>query len=180
LKQDAYAIAGQPFQPGVSPKQLGEIFFDKLGLPVIKKTATGARSTDEEVLEKLAEDYPLPAKHFGAPPLSKLKGTYTDKLAQLANPRTGRVHTHYAQAVAGDRTLVQQRPQSAEHPDPHARGSQGARGFCGAYRARDRQRRLQPNRAAHHGASQRRSERCSEPFTKGWTCTKPLRPRCLA
>ena len=99
LEQEAYEIAGQPFNLG-SPKQLGEIFFDKLGLPVIKKTATGARSTDEEVLEKLAEDYPLPAKILEHRGLSKLKGTYTDKLAQLAHPRTGRVHTHYAQAVA--------------------------------------------------------------------------------
>lgn len=99
LEQEAYEIAGQPFNLG-SPKQLGEIFFDKLGLPVIKKTATGARSTDEEVLEKLAEDYPLPAKILEHRSLSKLKGTYTDKLAQLALPRTGRVHTHYAQAVA--------------------------------------------------------------------------------
>ena len=99
LETDAYAIAGQPFNLA-SPKQLGEIFFDKLGLPVIKKTATGARSTDEEVLEKLAEDYPLPAKILEHRSLSKLKGTYTDKLAQMAVPRTGRVHTHYAQAVA--------------------------------------------------------------------------------
>ncbi len=99
LEQEAYDIAGQPFNLG-SPKQLGEIFFDKLGMPVVKKTATGARSTDEEVLEKLAEDYPLPAKLLEHRSLSKLKGTYTDKLAQLALPRTGRVHTHYAQAVA--------------------------------------------------------------------------------
>ena len=99
LEQEAYDIAGQPFNLG-SPKQLGEIFFDKLGMPVVKKTATGARSTDEEVLEKLAEDYPLPAKLLEHRSLSKLKGTYTDKLAQLADPRTGRVHTHYAQAVA--------------------------------------------------------------------------------
>ena len=99
LEQEAYEIAGQPFNLG-SPKQLGEIFFDKLGMPVVKKTATGARSTDEEVLEKLAEDYPLPAKLLEHRSLSKLKGTYTDKLAQLALPRTGRVHTHYAQAVA--------------------------------------------------------------------------------
>jgi len=99
LETEAYEIAGQPFNLA-SPKQLGEIFFDKLGLPVIKKTATGARSTDEEVLEKLAEDYPLPAKLLEHRSLSKLKGTYTDKLAQLALPSTGRVHTHYAQAVA--------------------------------------------------------------------------------
>lgn len=99
LEQEAYEIAGQPFNLG-SPKQLGEIFFDKLGMPVVKKTATGARSTDEEVLEKLAEDYPLPAKLLEHRSLSKLKGTYTDKLSALADPRTGRVHTHYAQAVA--------------------------------------------------------------------------------
>ena len=99
LEAEAYEIAGQPFNLS-SPKQLGEIFFDKLGMPVVKKTATGARSTDEEVLEKLAEDFPLPAKLLEHRGLAKLKGTYTDKLAQLANPRTGRVHTHYAQAVA--------------------------------------------------------------------------------
>ena len=99
LENEAYEIAGQPFNLA-SPKQLGEIFFDKLGMPVVKKTATGARSTDEEVLEKLAEDYPLPAKLLEHRSLSKLKGTYTDKLAQMALPSDGRVHTHYAQAVA--------------------------------------------------------------------------------
>ncbi|MFZ4289796.1 DNA polymerase I [Variovorax sp. HJSM1_2] len=99
LETEAYEIAGQPFNLS-SPKQLGEIFFDKLGMPVVKKTATGARSTDEEVLEKLAEDYPLPAKLLEHRSLSKLKGTYTDKLALLILPRSGRVHTHYAQAVA--------------------------------------------------------------------------------
>jgi DNA polymerase I len=99
LEREAHELAGQPFNLS-SPKQIGEIFFTKLGLPVVKKTATGAPSTDEEVLEKLAEDYPLPAKILEHRGLSKLKGTYTDKLAQLAHPRTGRVHTHYAQAVA--------------------------------------------------------------------------------
>lgn len=99
LETEAYELAGQPFNLG-SPKQIGEIFFGKLGLPVVKKTATGAPSTDEEVLEKLAEDFPLPAKILEHRGLSKLKGTYTDKLATMADPRTGRVHTHYAQAVA--------------------------------------------------------------------------------
>jgi len=99
LEQQAYEIAGQPFNLG-SPKQIGDIFFNKLGLPVVKKTPSGAPSTDEEVLEKLAEDYPLPAKILEHRGLSKLKSTYTDKLAQMALPRTGRVHTHYAQAVA--------------------------------------------------------------------------------
>ena len=99
LEQEAHALAGQPFNLG-SPKQIGEIFFTQMGLPVVKKTATGAPSTDDEVLQKLAEDYPLPAKLLEYRALSKLKGTYTDKLAGLALPSTGRVHTHYAQAVA--------------------------------------------------------------------------------
>jgi DNA polymerase-1 len=99
LEAQAHELAGQPFNLG-SPKQIGEIFFTKLGLPVVKKTPSGAPSTDEEVLEKLAEDYPLPARILEHRSLSKLKGTYTDKLAQMALPRTGRVHTHYAQAVA--------------------------------------------------------------------------------
>ena len=99
LEAQAHELAGQPFNLG-SPKQIGDIFFTKLGLPIVKKTPSGAPSTDEEVLEKLAEDYPLPARILEHRGLSKLKGTYTDKLAQLALPRTGRVHTHYAQAVA--------------------------------------------------------------------------------
>jgi len=99
LEAQAHALAGQPFNLA-SPKQIGEIFFEKLGLPVVKKTATGAPSTDEEVLEKLALDYPLPAKLLEYRGLAKLKNTYTDKLATLANQRTGRVHTHYGQAIA--------------------------------------------------------------------------------
>ncbi len=115
LEQEAYAIAGQPFNLA-SPKQLGEIFFDKLAMPVVKKTATGARSTDEEVLEKLAEDYPLPAKILEHRSLSKLKGTYTDKLGALALPRTGRVHTHYAQAVAVTGRLSSNEPNLQNIP----------------------------------------------------------------
>ena len=99
LEKEAHELAGQPFNLS-SPKQIGEIFFVKLGLPIVKKTPTGSPSTDDEVLQKLAEDYPLPAKILEHRGLAKLKGTYTDKLAQLAHPRTGRVHTHYAQAVA--------------------------------------------------------------------------------
>ena len=99
LERQAHDLAQQPFNLG-SPKQIGEIFFTKLELPVVKKTATGAPSTDEEVLEKLAEDYPLPRVILEHRGLSKLKSTYTDKLAALAYPGDGRVHTHYAQAVA--------------------------------------------------------------------------------
>jgi DNA polymerase-1 len=99
FEQEAYAIAGQPFNLG-SPKQIGEILFGKLGLPVKKKTASGAPSTDEDVLQELAADYPLPARILDHRSLAKLKGTYTDKLPLMVNPATGRVHTNYAQAVA--------------------------------------------------------------------------------
>ncbi|MDO9071951.1 MAG: DNA polymerase I [Rubrivivax sp.] len=99
LEAEAHGIAGQPFNMG-SPKQIGDILFTKLGLPVKKKTATGAPSTDEEVLAELAADYPLPAKILEHRSLAKLKGTYTDKLPLMVNPQTGRVHTNYAQAVA--------------------------------------------------------------------------------
>ncbi len=99
LEQEAYSIAGQPFNLG-SPKQIGEILFGKLGLPVGRKTASGAPSTDEDVLQELSANYPLPGKLLEHRSLSKLKGTYTDKLPAMVNPRTGRVHTNYAQAVA--------------------------------------------------------------------------------
>jgi DNA polymerase I len=121
LETQAHDLAGQPFNLA-SPKQIGEIFFTKLGLPVVKKTATGAPSTDEEVLEKLAEDYPLPAKILEHRGLSKLKGTYTDKLAQLAHPRTGRVHTHYAQAVAVTGRLSSNDPNLQNIPIRTAEG----------------------------------------------------------
>ncbi len=131
LENEAYAIAGQPFNLS-SPKQLGEIFFDKLAMPVVKKTATGARSTDEEVLEKLAEDFPLPAKILEHRGISKLKGTYTDKLAQLALPRTGRVHTHYAQAVAVTGRLSSNDPNLQNIPVKTAEGRRVREAFVAA------------------------------------------------
>jgi DNA polymerase-1 len=99
LEQKAYELAGQPFNLG-SPKQLGEILFGKLGIPVKRKTATGQPSTDEEVLTELAEDYPLPKLLLEHRSLSKLKSTYTDKLPRMINATTGRVHTNYGQATA--------------------------------------------------------------------------------
>lgn len=121
LQTQAHALAGQDFNLA-SPKQIGEIFFTKLGLPVVKKTPNGAPSTDEEVLEKLAQDYPLPATILEHRGLSKLKNTYTDKLAQLANPRTGRVHTHYAQAVAVTGRLSSNEPNLQNIPIKTAEG----------------------------------------------------------
>ena len=121
LEKDAHDLAGQPFNLS-SPKQIGEIFFTKLGLPVVKKTPTGSPSTDDEVLQKLAEDFPLPAKILEHRSLAKLKGTYTDKLAQLAHPRTGRVHTHYAQAVAVTGRLSSNDPNLQNIPIRTAEG----------------------------------------------------------
>ncbi len=99
LEQQAYEAAGQPFNLA-SPKQLGEILFGKMKLPVVKKTATGQPSTDEDVLQELAAEYPLPKLLLEHRALSKLKSTYTDKLPQMVNARTGRVHTNYSQATA--------------------------------------------------------------------------------
>jgi DNA polymerase-1 len=121
LEREAHELAGQPFNLG-SPKQIGDILFVKLGLPVLKKTPSGVASTDEEVLEKLAEDFPLPAKLLEHRGLSKLKGTYTDKLAQMAHPRTGRVHTHYAQAVAVTGRLSSNDPNLQNIPVKTAEG----------------------------------------------------------
>jgi len=99
LEQQAYQAAGQPFNLG-SPKQLGEILFEKMKLPVVKKTATGQPSTDEEVLQELAADYPLPKLLLEHRALTKLKSTYTDKLPLMVDRQTGRVHTSYSQATA--------------------------------------------------------------------------------
>ena len=115
LEARAHEIAGQPFNLG-SPKQLGEILFGKLGLPVKKKTAGGAPSTDEEVLQELAADYPLPATLLEYRGLAKLKSTYTDKLPQMINPDTGRVHTNYAQAVAVTGRLASNEPNLQNIP----------------------------------------------------------------
>jgi DNA polymerase-1 len=115
LEQEAYGLAGQPFNLG-SPKQIGDILFGKLGLPVKRRTASGAPSTDEEVLEELAADYPLPARILEHRGLAKLKGTYTDKLPLMVNPATGRVHTNYAQAVAVTGRLASNDPNLQNIP----------------------------------------------------------------
>ena len=115
LEEQAYVLAGQPFNLA-STKQLQEILFDKLGLPVIQKTPKGAPSTNEEVLEELAFSHELPkvlVEHRG---LSKLKSTYTDKLPQMVNPKTGRVHTSYHQAVTATGRLSSSDPNLQNIP----------------------------------------------------------------
>ena len=115
LEAQAYELAGQPFNLG-SPKQLGEILFGKLGYAPVKKTATGAASTDEEVLEKLAEDYPLPRVLLEWRSFSKLKSTYTDKLPTMVDPVTQRVHTTFSQAVAVTGRLASSDPNLQNIP----------------------------------------------------------------
>jgi len=99
LERKAHELAGGPFNLG-SPKQLSEVLFDRLKLKVVKKTPSGAPSTDEEVLEKLAQDHPICAALLEHRGVAKLKSTYTDKLPRMVHAKTGRVHTNYAQAVA--------------------------------------------------------------------------------
>ncbi len=123
LEHQAYELAGGPFNLG-SPKQIGEIFFGKLQLPVVKKTPSGAPSTDEEVLQKLAEDFPLPKILLEYRGMSKLKSTYTDKLPKMVNRDTGRVHTNYAQAVAVTGRLSSNEPNLQNIP---IRTSEGRR-----------------------------------------------------
>lgn len=115
LEAQAYELAGETFNLG-SPKQLGTILFDKLGLPVVKKTAKGQPSTNEEVLQELALDYPLPKLLIEYRELSKLKSTYTDALVAEVNPHTGRIHTSFNQALTSTGRLSSSKPNLQNIP----------------------------------------------------------------
>ena len=121
LEQAVHLQAGQPFNLN-SPKQLQEILFERHGLPVVKKTPSGVPSTDEDVLQQLALDHPLPKLILEYRSLSKLKSTYTDKLPRMVNARTGRVHTNYAQAVAVTGRLSSNDPNLQNIPVRTAEG----------------------------------------------------------
>ncbi|PTQ80399.1 DNA polymerase I [Nitrosospira multiformis] len=121
LEERACTIAGLPFNLN-SPKQIQEILFDRLKLPVIKKTPSGVPSTDEDVLQKLALDYPLARALLDYRGLAKLKSTYTDKLPRMVHPITGRVHTNYAQAVAVTGRLASNEPNLQNIPIRTAEG----------------------------------------------------------
>ena len=121
LEQQAYELAGETFNLG-SPKQLQVILFEKQGIPVRKKTPKGAPSTAEEVLQELALDYPLPKVIIEHRGLSKLKSTYTDKLPLMINPRTGRIHTSYHQAVTATGRLSSSDPNLQNIPIRTAEG----------------------------------------------------------
>ncbi len=115
LEEQAFVIAGQPFNLN-SPKQIQEILFERLKLPIVKKTPSGAPSTNEDVLQQLALDYPLPKILLDFRSLAKLKSTYTDKLPRMVNTVTGRVHTNYAQAVAVTGRLASNEPNLQNIP----------------------------------------------------------------
>ncbi|QWE20306.1 DNA polymerase I [Polynucleobacter sp. AP-Kolm-20A-A1] len=115
LEGEIHKLAGQPFNIQ-SPKQIAEILFGQLELPVIKKTPSGAPSTDEEVLQKLAEDYPLPARILDYRSLAKLMSTYIEKLPRMADPKTGRVHTNFSQATAVTGRLASSDPNIQNIP----------------------------------------------------------------
>jgi DNA polymerase-1 len=115
LEQQAHAAAGGPFNLD-SPKQLQEILFGKLGIPVMRKTPTGQPSTAEDVLEELAEEYPLPRLILDYRGVAKLKSTYTDKLPGQIDPGTGRIHTSYHQAVAATGRLSSTDPNLQNIP----------------------------------------------------------------
>ncbi len=121
LENQAYKLAGHPFNLN-SPKQIQEIFFSEMKLPVIKKTPSGQPSTDEEVLETLAADYPLPKTLLEYRGLAKLKSTYADKLPQMINTKTGRVHTSYSQATAVTGRLSSSDPNLQNIPVRTAEG----------------------------------------------------------
>jgi len=121
LENQAYELAGQPFNLA-SPKQLQEILFGKLGIKPLKKTPSGTPSTDEDVLQELALDYPLPKVLLEYRGLAKLKSTYTDKLPRMINPHTGRVHTRYNQAVAITGRLASSDPNLQNIPVRSAEG----------------------------------------------------------
>jgi DNA polymerase-1 len=120
-EQQAHAAAGQPFNLG-SPKQIREILFDRLKLPVKKKTPTGEPSTDEDSLAELALDHPLPKLILEHRGLSKLKSTYTDKLPKSVHARTGRVHTTYSQTTAVTGRLASNDPNLQNIPVRTAAG----------------------------------------------------------
>jgi len=121
LEQRAYQEAGQPFNLG-SPKQIGDILFTQKGLPVVRKTPSGAPSTDEETLAQLALDHPIARAILDYRGMAKLKSTYTDKLPQMIDPRTGRVHTSYSQATAVTGRLASSDPNLQNIPARTAEG----------------------------------------------------------
>ncbi len=172
-EQQAHEAAGQPFNLG-SPKQIQEILFDKHKLPVKKKTPSGQPSTDEDVLEELALDHPLPRLILEHRALAKLKSTYTDKLPKSVHPGTGRVHTTYSQTTAVRTTPTCRTSRSARR-----RGGASARPS-----SRQRERRSSPRTIRRSSCASWRTSRATKASSRrspaATTCIAPPPPRCSA
>lgn len=180
LESEAYELAGQPFNLN-SPKQLQEILFGKLGIPTkgVKKTPSGGYSTDESVLEALALDYPLPKCILQYRGLAKLKSTYTDKLPQLINADTGRVHTNYAQAVAITGRLASSDPNLQNIPVRTPEGRRVREAFIappGRVIVSADYSQIELRIMAHLSDD----AGMLQAFASGGTFTAPPPPRCLA
>ncbi|VFT40766.1 DNA polymerase I [Pseudomonas aeruginosa] len=179
LERQAYDLAGQEFNLG-SPKQLGAILYDKLGLPVLSKTATGQPSTAEAVLAELAEqDFELPKVIMQYRSMSKLKSTYTDRLPEQINPRTGRIHTSYHQAVAATGRLSSSDPNLQNIPIRTAEGGASAR-RSSRRRATSYWPRTTRRSSCGSWPTWPRTMACWMPSATTWTYTAPPRRKSSA
>ncbi len=151
LGAEAQRVAGQEFNVE-SPRQLQQILFEKLQIPVLRKTPTGQPSTAEDVLEELAAEHALPRLILDYRALAKLRSTYTEKLPEQIDPTTGRVHTSLSPGGGGHRPAVLDRPEPAEHSDPQPRRTPHPPGVHRAAGPGAAVGRLFADRAAHHGA----------------------------
>lgn len=179
LERQAYDLAGQEFNLG-SPKQLGAILYDKLGLPVLSKTATGQPSTAEAVLTELAEqDFELPKVIMQYRSMSKLKSTYTDRLPEQINPRTGRIHTSYHQAVAATGRLSSSDPNLQNIPIRTAEGRRIRQAFVApqGYKLLARTTRRS---SCGSWPTWPRTMACWMPSATTWTYTAPPRRKSSA
>ena len=175
LETKAHELAGGPFNLS-SPKQLGEILFNQLELPVLRKTPKGAPSTAEDVLAELALDYPLPAVLMEYRGLSKLKSTYTDKLPEMIDARTGRVHTSYHQAVTATGRLSSSDPNLQNIPIRTEEGRR-IRQALSQHPAAKLSRPITHRSNCASWRTSRRTRGCSMPLPMSWTCTVPPLPR---
>ena len=178
LEREIHQLAGTTFNIG-SPKQLAEVLFGKLGLPVIRRTKTGP-STDADVLEELAALHPVPAKIVEYRGLTKLKGTYIDALPALVHPRTGRLHTTFNQAVAATGRLSSSDPNLQNIPIRTEVGRRIRAGLRRRPRLPDRLGRLLADRAAHPGALLRGPGLPGRLPQRRRTSTSAPPPRCSA
>ena len=174
LESEIHTLAGHPFTIG-SPKQLGEVLFDEMGLQSTRgrKGKSGAYSTGADILEELtAQGHDLPARVLDWRQLTKLKSTYTDALIEHIDPQSRRVHTTFTMTAANTGQAVLQRPQPAEHPDPHRGGPAHPPRLRRRARPRADVRRLFADRASHPRPRRRRRTHSRTPSARGSTSTR--------